>query len=78
MTPFDLNNKLIPPSHKVKYNASKAESLEEVIWRENRVRCQVNFEKDHVGVRAESFSDFILARAALKGRVSLPILRAIG
>jgi hypothetical protein len=58
-------------------NAFQAEAsgLEDLIWREQRVRCSVKVDPDMVKIRAASFGDYVLAKLAIKGRVSSEIVQ---
>lgn len=56
------------------YHAGNNE-LEDVIAREKGVTCSVKVGPDQVRIRATTFSDYILAKSAIRGRVSAEIVR---
>lgn len=56
------------------------EQLQDLIWLEKKVRCTVVVTPDHVSIKTavpgnEGYSDFLLAKLAIKGRTCKPIIR---
>jgi hypothetical protein len=49
------------------------EVLQDLIAMETKVRCTVRVEPGHVSIRTSTYADFLLAKAAIRGRTSQPI-----
>jgi len=62
-----------PIRHQLESHHAESNELEDVIWREKRVRCSVRVTPELVKIRAQSYPDYLLAKSAIAGRVSQPI-----
>lgn len=50
--------------------------LQQLILDKTGVSCTVLVTPNYVSIRAATYADFVMAQAAIKGRVSLQIIRA--
>lgn len=55
---------------------NEAETLEDIIMTEKGVRAKVKITDDIVTIRVGSYRDYVMAKAAVAGRVSQPIFQA--
>lgn len=53
---------------------SKYQYLQDIISEDAKVDCSVFVYADRISIRAKSYADFVLARKAIIGRVTLPII----
>lgn len=44
---------------------TEAQALEDRIWESQKVRCKVTADADLITIRANSYSDYVLAKAAI-------------
>lgn len=51
------------------------QQLQQIILDETGVSCTVLVTPHYVSIRAKDYPDYVLARKAIKGRVSVPIVR---
>lgn len=54
-----------------------SEQLEAKIKKEKGVKCTVLVKPEYVSIKTETPADFYLAKSAIKGGVSVPIVRAL-
>lgn len=53
---------------------SNYQALQDLIFEQAHVNCSVMVMEDRISIRAVNYADFLLAKAAIKGRTTLPIV----
>lgn len=53
---------------------NRYEVLQDMIARETKVICTVRVQPECVSIRCATYADFVMAKAVIRGRVSVPVV----
>jgi len=65
------------PGYSLIESMPQFKQLQDLIWDKAGVECSIVVKPSVVSIRTKTYVDFVMAKAAIKGRVSQPIIHDV-